>query len=868
MPAEKDKAKQRTGKADAAGGGTPASTPALTDEQRRKYEMLGMLPSTTPPPAPATSGMGILDVLAMSENGPPGSDEMMTLPSGTTIQNDPVPLGNGLVGVESTMTVPGHAPVTSAPSLGISPRETAGFYSTNPFYTPQQRDRDLALTTGSLMGPHTPADRAAAAARLNAHWDQSAAPRHPSGALLMPGPGYSSTELVRDLQWATTTGPLDTLGEQRRADAENRLWRLGAYTRQEQESDQLTAQLGNYTLNHPRYREELRKLLLDGVSRDDADTILADRAAAAQRRLQQADIPVMYPDEVEPLRNNQFLNPVDPDNPLVAVPDGPPPPINSVTEPEFRAWIGGLTGLGDLSEGIETGNYGQAAFGAGMTLLTFTPGAVLRPLGKGFGWLGRKIMGETEQGVATQLGMAGRTGATPGPGPARTPGENGPGPARPHTPSENSPGASRPATTDVAPPDLSGPPQLSPAKVQFRAEGERVLGEMKVGATDETVADAVFGARPPGDPGRGRATEVIGGGTQFGKAGRRAGLPETGIEWALAQGGRNNPARFTNSFEYYKVQYDIYRKTAELPPGVSAEQMFVNENIVDKMLARDLDLVRNSGRGSVDLGPNASDAEITQALRNAERLGFGDEMSAAYHPYKHWKEDPELAALGQAEVSAYHDSAARTVRDGTLVKVHLDESTGYRKFTYHRVVDDGDGRSTITEVIVGVDTSGQASILTYGAPKSVRLGPDTAMPPEWTFDEAPAAGRPPVAPGAVDSEVPPANRAPGQDYNWAPWHLPILPLLHEFSPGNEADGDSIAAPSMQLTSDLGHHLGQIAAFLRPPITRLHDQAALPGRGDFGRDESITFNLTVSPPIRQHRAAAEERRFLTYSAHIR
>ncbi|MEV0355760.1 hypothetical protein AB0H71_06795 [Nocardia sp. NPDC050697] len=463
MSAKKDKAKQHSDKG-GGGGGKPA--PSLTDEQRRNYEMLGMLPSAAPPPQPTESGMGMLDVLAITENGPPASNETVTLPSGTTIRNEPVPLGNGLVGVESTVTVPGHEPVTSVPSVGISPREAAGFYTTNPFYTPQQRDRDLALTAGTLMGPHTLADRAAAAARLDAHWNQSAAPRHPGGALLLPGPGYSSTELVRDLQWASTTGPLDALGEQRRTEAANRLWRLGAYTRQEQESDQLTAQLGNYTLNHPRYREELRTLLLDGVSRDDADTILADRAAAARLRLQQAGIPVMDLENVDPLRNNQFLNPVDPDNPLVAVPDGPPPPINSVTEPEFRAWIGEMTGLGDLGEGLETGNYGQAAFGAGMTLLTFAPGVIVRPLGKGFRWLGDRILGEAGAEAATQLGRTVRPGwGGAGDTPLwRQPTAPLPGRHLPEATPPNSPRGELPPSSQEAVPRVGGtePASISP----------------------------------------------------------------------------------------------------------------------------------------------------------------------------------------------------------------------------------------------------------------------------------------------------------------------------------------------------------------------------------------------------------------------
>ncbi|WP_431972511.1 hypothetical protein [Nocardia sp. bgisy134] len=405
-----------------------------------------------------------------------------------------------------------------------------------------------------------------------------------------------------------------------------------------------------------------------------------------------------------------------------------------------------------------------------------------------------------------------------------------------------------------------GRPGVDPKKEADRqariAKGEALLNDTRIGDTEDSLGQAIWGDRPATDRARQRAADLVGGGTTFKKKALAEGIQDRAIQWAFEQGGRNNPGRFSNAYEYYKLKFDEYR--GSLDPSLYRNQnldalaarMFENR-IADEMLAIDVQTVLRSGRGAVNLGANLSDEAMVSALRNAEGLGFDDPVSSAYHTLKHRDEYPDIEKVGPTEIESYQNSAARTVREGRLVQVGVDDATGATKLVFHRVIDDGAGGTKITEAIVWVDTEGRASIASYGAPKAVRLGPDKQLPPEWEFGGARSD-----APQILPEDADPAPTG-------IPRPLLTVPPLLSLRPGESTpnSGDGTTAP---WAGDLLQHLRETIEMAQRTVPRTF--AAMPvARAETSQDRPLTFNIRVPRPTTDMRA--ESARVLTYSAHL-
>ncbi|MBH0775014.1 hypothetical protein [Nocardia bovistercoris] len=392
----------------------PSSTGGAGGGQQSPLDM-GLYPALTSPPQQRPPSGALPDVVGLVNNGPVGSGETLTLPSGTTVGVESVPLANGLTGKETTVSIPGAKTSRSQPNTAVTPQQLSGYFATDPTYSPEQRDRDIALLGQTVMGPQTIEGanalnraRTEAANRLNSHWNQSALPKTADGTTVMPGLGYSPVQLVNDLSLAGTTGTLDERSEKLRRDAQDRLDQH-AYTPRKRDDDQHLAGLQYLPIDDPSRKAYTDWLLAEGVPAASMQNVLWRNAVEARGRLESSGTPIMPPDQLRALEDSPRLYTFDPNRPFE-----PESNEHKFNEGDFRQLLGDLTGLGDLDEGLRDGDYGQAAFGAGMSILTFTPGVVFTPLAKGFRWLGGKIVGEAEQGLAAEAGALGRSGGAGG----------------------------------------------------------------------------------------------------------------------------------------------------------------------------------------------------------------------------------------------------------------------------------------------------------------------------------------------------------------------------------------------------------------------------------------------------------------------
>ncbi|GAB2676758.1 hypothetical protein [Nocardia goodfellowii] len=357
----------------------------------------GLLGPAEDPASTSPAAMGLPDTLALVKNGPPKPGQTVTLPSGTTIDYEGVALSNGLTGYQSTMNVPGvDQPLVSRPQAMYSPQQLAGLFATDDSYTAEQRDRDLALLHGPrTMGPYTAgalvaeaAAKAAATERLNAHWNQSGLLGGADGATVLPRPGYSPTQLANDLSLASTTGNLDAASERLRQEAQDRLNKY-AYTKHDQDDDQFAAQYQYLPVDDPRRKAEVQRYIDAGLTPDQAQSAVWRNAYEARNRLSLAGIPLLDRAQAEQLENTPRLYSTDPRRPYVTDDSPYEGKPHKFTETDFRIFLGDVTGLKDLQEGLLTGDPGQAAVGGLMTALTFTPGVFVKPLMGMFGKIGR-----------------------------------------------------------------------------------------------------------------------------------------------------------------------------------------------------------------------------------------------------------------------------------------------------------------------------------------------------------------------------------------------------------------------------------------------------------------------------------------------
>ncbi|MFJ9363145.1 hypothetical protein ACIRRA_01845 [Nocardia sp. NPDC101769] len=89
------------------------------------------------------------DIIAGIHAGTPAPGQTQTLPSDTTVTNTgDVTLPNGLQGPGIVLGYPDGTSSANTPTL--SDARLAGFFTTGPDYTVEQRDRDYALVNGRL----------------------------------------------------------------------------------------------------------------------------------------------------------------------------------------------------------------------------------------------------------------------------------------------------------------------------------------------------------------------------------------------------------------------------------------------------------------------------------------------------------------------------------------------------------------------------------------------------------------------------------------------------------------------------------------------------------------------------------------------
>ena len=389
---------------------SPATPAPLTQEQQNLADLMLVQGPASQPQQPPTPG-GPEDLLSFRKDTTPAG-QPVTLPSGTTVQIDKVRLANGLIGETTTVALPnGSPPVQSAPpGLAISPEQMAGLFATDAAYTTADRDRDLALLNGPrVQGPHTAAGlaaeaaaRQAATARLEAHWDQSALPAFTDGSIVVPGLDYSAAQLANDLSLASTTGTLDERSTQLRSKAQQRLQK-NAYTKQQQDNDQIAAQVLCLPVDDPK----IKSLLEQGLSPAQAQNEIAQRSFAARNRLAHAEIGLLSPSQAKQLENTPRSYPTDPTTSLTRDDTPYEPKLSESSKlaqrgEDFHNLVGDLTGLNDLAEGIDDGNLGQAAWGGTMAVLTFVPGVgtlIARAAGRGIRKVGTGIANWAEKGL-------------------------------------------------------------------------------------------------------------------------------------------------------------------------------------------------------------------------------------------------------------------------------------------------------------------------------------------------------------------------------------------------------------------------------------------------------------------------------------
>ncbi|MGX1806650.1 hypothetical protein ACWIGI_13130 [Nocardia sp. NPDC055321] len=232
--------------------------------------------------------------------------------------------------------------------------------------------------------------------------------------------------------------------------------------------------------------------------------------------------------------------------------------------------------------------------------------------------------------------------------------------------------------------------------------------------------DDIYGSLPADHAGRDRVANVVVN-NPFSK--KAPGMDSRAYQFALNHGGRGNPWRFANAYEYYKTKFgeSIDRFDPKLYPNQSKYAVITrqfDDSAVAADLARDVEDVIATGRGSISVDPKLKGDDLAEAVQKAENLGFGDSVAAAYHAPKHIDEVPIAEQVGKSVIKAYQDSAAKTVHAGRLVSYEA-KADGTQRLVYHRDISGEEGVS-VTEAIVIVDATGAVRIATYGSPKAVQ----------------------------------------------------------------------------------------------------------------------------------------------------
>ena len=167
--------------------------------------------------------------------------------------------------------------------------------------------------------------------------------------------------------------------EQLCQDARDRL-NAHAYTEQDQDDDQIINQRRHLPVDDPVRQAEVRRLILErGLSPAEAQRAFWQESVDAQNRLQQSGTPLLTPAQTKDLENTTKSYGLDPRKPYIVDNSNPE---HKFTETDFRSWLGEVTGLNNLQEGVEDHNWGQAALGGATAIITLVPGADVAILGK------------------------------------------------------------------------------------------------------------------------------------------------------------------------------------------------------------------------------------------------------------------------------------------------------------------------------------------------------------------------------------------------------------------------------------------------------------------------------------------------------
>ncbi|WP_433600321.1 hypothetical protein ACQPXH_00160 [Nocardia sp. CA-135953] len=419
-------------------------------------------------------------------------------------------------------------------------------------------------------------------------------------------------------------------------------------------------------------------------------------------------------------------------------------------------------------------------------------------------------------------------------------------------------------------PGVKPQPMSNGRRIQI-ADGEGILAETMIGGPDSetpTFAQLVLGDLPADDPARQRAAQVVGGTAKFNNNAVNAGMQQRALQWAMNQAGPGNPRKFANAYEYYKGKYqeaydsvdpkDILK--GENKDSVAAKRL--DDYQVTKNLEEDIETVRRSGKGAVDLRPWMSQRDVVAMLRQNQSLGFGDEFGSAYHALRHWKNMPDSEKeLLPSRIEAYQNSADLTVREGRLVGIYPRD--GVMKYVFQRDVI-VKGKPNIVETIVNVTPDGRAMIATYGQPTAVKPGPDGTAPPEIVPD-----------PG-MSQRYPPSPWSSGKAWSngLVPPSLALPPILG-MRPGldrpavTEPRRDSFSTTALAPQSWIDNLIGSIRHTVAstPAPSPILEVQPISTVQDGKLNQSLTVNIN-SHRRKSEASDAEMARVIAYGAHIK
>ncbi|MFI9508440.1 hypothetical protein [Nocardia sp. NPDC052566] len=326
------------------------------------------------------------------------------------------------------------------------------------------------------------------------------------------------------------------------------------------------------------------------------------------------------------------------------------------------------------------------------------------------------------------------------------------------------------------------------------------------------------------------------------------GMDIRAYQFAFNNGGKGNAANFKNLYEYYKARFDLAAKEVDpsVPkrqrPQIAASEM--DDAVVAAELASDLEFVRSSPRGVIELDPalvplGSQRSDLANAIQAADNLGFGNPNSVVMHTYKH-PEVIELGGSGKIDVAEYIDGAARTVREGALVDVAKADN-GSLSFIYHRNILTPTGDTKTVEAIVIVSTDGKARIASYGSPKAVK-NPIPGSRWRWN-DETP----PELAEDIGQSTTSGVGGPAGGGVTEAPrLGLPWLEGLGSLRGREIPNGqENVGLADMHWSNGLIESITSGLDALLAPMVPVGQETEMPVAETSRRNQSMTVNI-ISP----------------------